>query len=100
MAKRSRPDIHQTVAVLSTRFKQKNDTDWKKLARMIKYLNSTKKKYLTLSDDDLKVVKWYVDESFAVNPDFKSHTGVIMTIVQGAMQSVSRKQKLNTRRST
>ena len=50
-----------------------------------------------MSADDLKVVKWYVGASFTVHPDFKSHTGVIMTMVQVAMQSVSSKQKLSTR---
>ena len=67
---------------------------------MIKYLNGTKKKYLTLSDDDLKVIKQYVDASFVVHPYLKNHTGVIMTMGQGAMQSVPRKQKLNTSIST
>ena len=64
---------------------------------MIKYLNGTKKKYLTLSADDLKVVKWYVDEIFSVHPDFRIYTIEIMTMRQGAMHSVSWKQKLNTR---
>ena len=36
-----------------------------------------------------------MDTSFAVHPDFKSHTGAIMTMGQGAMQSVYRNQKLN-----
>ena len=64
---------------------------------MIKYLNGKKKNYLTLSTDDLKVIKWYVDASFAVHPDFKVPTGAIMTMVYRAMQSVSRGNKLNTR---
>ena len=67
---------------------------------MIKYLNVTKKKHLTQSADDLKVVKWYVGASFAVHPDFNSHPREIMTMGQGKMQSVSRKHKLSTRIST
>ena len=35
-----------------------------------------------------------------VHPYLKNHTGVIMTMGQGAMQSVPRKQKLNTSIST
>ena len=97
VANREKLDIHQTVVVLSTRVREPNKNDWKKLVRMIKYLNGKKKKYLTLSADDLKVIKWYVEKAFAVHHDFKSHTGAIMTLGQGAMQSVSRKQKLNTR---
>jgi hypothetical protein len=41
-----------------------------------------------------------VDAAFAVHPDFKSHTGATMTMGDGAITSVSRKQKLNTRSST
>ena len=57
---------------------------------MLKYLNGSKKDYLTC----------YVDASFAVHPDFKSHTGGIMMMGDGAIQAVSKKQKLNTRSST
>jgi hypothetical protein len=45
------------------------------------------------------VVKWYVDASFAVHPDFKSHTGAMMTLGKGVMQSIARKQKMNVRSS-
>ena len=48
----------------------------------------------------MNIVKWYVDAAFAVHPDFKSHTGGVMTFGRGAVQSISRKQKLNTRSST
>ena len=64
------------------------------------YLNGTKEKVLTLRIDDINVVKWFVDASFAVHDDFKSHTGAVMTMGKGAMQALSRKQKLNTRSST
>ena len=48
----------------------------------------------------MHVIKWYVDASFATHPDFKSHTGATMTMGGGAMQIMSRKQKLNSRSST
>jgi hypothetical protein len=48
-----------------------------------------------LAADDM-----YVDASFAVHPDFKSHTGATMTFGKGAPITMSRKQKLNTRSST
>ena len=66
----------------------------------MKYLNGTKHKVLTLGAEDLRVIKWYVDAAFAVHPDFKSHTGGAMTFGQGAVQNISRKQKLNTKSST
>ena len=84
MGKRVRPDIQQAILVLCTRVKEPNESDWQKLIRLMKYLNGTRKKYLTLSADDLRVIKWYVDASFAVHPDFKSHTGAVMTMGNGA----------------
>jgi hypothetical protein len=74
--------------------------DWDKLVRMTRFLNGTKEDVLTTSVDDPHVIKWHVDASFAVHPDFKSHTGGVMTYGQGAIQSMSRKQRLNTRSST
>ena len=100
MSKRSRPDIQQTISVLCTRVQDSNESDWKKLTRMMKYLNGSADKELVLSAKNLQVIKWYVDASFAVHPDFKSHTGAVMTMGRGAIQSISRKQKLNTRSST
>jgi len=97
VAKRSRPDIQPTVAVLATRVKEPNESDWKKIVRLLKYLNRTRQKCLTLRVDKLNLLKWYVDVSFAVHPDFKSHTGGVLTMGHGALISMSRKQKLNTR---
>ena len=48
----------------------------------------------------MKVVKWFIDASFAVHPDFKSHSGSVMTLGTGAIQAASKKQQLNTRSST
>jgi len=99
VCRRARPDIHTTIAALCTRVRAPTQDDWCKLVRLLKYLNGTKADKLTLSADDLHVVKWYVDASFAVHPDFKSHTGGMMMFGSGAVQSISRKQKLNTRSS-
>ena len=100
VCKRARPDIQPTIAGLCTRVKEPDESDWSKLVRLMKYLNGTKKKKLTLSADNLRVIKWYVDASFAVHPDFKSHTGAAMTFGKGAVINISRKQKLNTKSST
>jgi hypothetical protein len=99
LCKRARPDIQQAILVLCTRVKDLNQTDWEKLMRVMKYLNGTRNEYLTLSADNLRVVKWYVDASFATHPDFKSHTGAVMMLGKGAMQSIARKQRMNVRSS-
>ena len=100
LSKRARLDIHPTISVLSTRVRKPNQSDWKKCVRMMRYLHSTKKWHKTLRADSLKIIKHYVDASFAVHPDFKSHTGSSMTMGDGAMLVKSGKQKLNSRSST
>jgi hypothetical protein len=100
LCNRARPDIQQAISVLCTRVRDPNQGDWEKLMRVMKYLNGTKEENLTLRADDLRVVKWYVDASFAVHPDFKSHTGAVMMLGKGAMQSIARKQKMNVQSST
>ena len=100
LCKRSRPDIQPTIAVLSTRVKSPTESDWKKLIRMLEYLKETSKLCLKLKADNLQVVKWYVDASFAVHLDYRSHTGAVMTLGEGSIITMSKKQKLNTRSST
>ena len=103
ISKRARPDIQPTIAFLCTRVRKPEQKDWRKLMRLLRYLNGTKKLRLRLNAGrSVNVIKFYVDASFAVHPDFKSHTGAIMTFDGdgGAVQSVSRKQKLNSRSST
>ena len=100
LSKRARLDVHQTIAVLSSRVREPRDSDWKAIVRFMRYLHSTKFWHKTLSADDLKVMKWWIDASFAVHPDFKSHTGSVMSMGSGAAQVMSRKQKLVSRSST
>ena len=97
ICKRARPDIHTGVAALTTRIKKPTEDDWNKLRRIVWYLNGTKKDKLIFSADNLHIIKWYVDTSLAVHPDFKSHTGGGMTMGVGFPISVSRKQKFDTK---
>ena len=66
----------------------------------MKYVNGTKELVLALSAEQLNILKWFVDAAFAVHADFKNHTVMTMTMGQGAIMSMSRKQKLNTKSST
>ena len=100
LCKRSRPDIHLVITVLATRVRAPTTSDWNKLVRLMRYLLGTREMVLTLSADNLHTIKWYVDASFAVHPDFRSHTGAVMKMGKhGAVISMSAKQKLNTRSS-
>ena len=97
---RSRPDIRLAVAFLCTRVTEPTTYDWFKLQRMMNFLYKTQTECLTLALDDSKKVTWSVDAAFAVHPDMKSHSGMTMSLGKGAITSLSRKQKLNTRSST
>ena len=100
LCKRARPDIQLAIAFLCTRVKQPDEDDWKKLIRMLNYLNGTKNLYLTLEMDEAKIIKWYTDASFAIHQDYRSHTGATMTFGKGGIINISTKQKINTKSST
>lgn len=100
LTKRARPDLLQAVAFLTTRVKSPDTDDYKKLARVIKYLRSCPHLPLTLEADSMSVVKWWIDASFAVHPDMKSQTGAVMSLGKGAVYSSSKRQTLTTPSST
>ena len=66
----------------------------------MRYLRGTRRMPLTLEADNMHVIKWWVDASFAVHNDMKSHTGTVMSLGKGAAYASSTEQKLNTRNST
>ena len=100
LTKRARPDIQMAVAFLCTRVKESTTYDWSKLTRVLDFLQGTREDVLTLEHDGSDKVTWSVDAAFAVHPDAKSHTGMTMTLGKGAVNNMSRKQKLVTRSST
>jgi Reverse transcriptase (RNA-dependent DNA polymerase)/Zinc knuckle len=100
LCKRARPDIQTAVAFLTTRVKAPDHDDYKKLGRVMKYLRATHSLDLTLEADDMRIMKWWVDGSYAIHPDMKSHTGGVLSFGKGAVYSTSTRQKLNTKSST
>jgi hypothetical protein len=100
LCKRARPDLQTTVAFLTTRVVQPNVDDWKKLTRCIRYLRGSKELFLTLEANEGIDIKWWIDASFAVHPDMKSHTGNTMSFGKGSVYSTSKKQRINTKSST
>ena len=100
LAKRMRPDLLLAVSYLCTRVTAPDVDDWMKLGRCLRYLKETRELNLTLSSTDLSTIFWWVDASFGVHNDCRSHTGAVMMMNQGALFALSSKQKLNTRSST
>jgi hypothetical protein len=100
LCKRARQDLLPGIVFLATRVRDPNQSDWKKLLRLMNYLKATKCEVAQMSADGSHTVKWYVDSSFAVHKDMRSHTGAVMTLGKGAIISDSTKQKVNARSST
>ena len=55
---------------------------------------------MTLEADDNIDIKWWIDASFAMHPDMKSHMGGMMSFGKGSVYSMSWKQRINTKSST
>ena len=100
LSKRARPDIQPPVSFLCTRVKGPDKDDYKKLTRVIRYLRGSIDIALTLEASKVNIIKWWIDASFAVHPDMRSHTGAIMSMGKGAIYASSTRQKINTRSST
>jgi hypothetical protein len=67
---------HVDKAVVEKMLSLGPDTDnYKKLRRVIQYLRGTQDMSLMLEADDTRIMKWWVDASYAVHPDMRSHTG-------------------------
>jgi Reverse transcriptase (RNA-dependent DNA polymerase) len=100
LCKRARPDIQTAVAFLCTRVQYPDVDDYKKLVRVIKYLRKTKDMPLRLEAESLKIAKWWVDASYAVHPDMKSHTGGVFSLGKGGIYGTSTRQRINAKSST
>jgi hypothetical protein len=74
--------------------------DYKKLARVMRYLRGTKGMPLTLEADSMQIVKWWFDAAFAVHEDTKGHTGGGMLLGKGLIYGTSKKQKIVSQSST
>ncbi len=74
--------IHSLVAsFLTSRVMKADRDDWWKLKRVLQYLQGTLDLPMTLSIDELSIVKTWADAAFGVHKDMRGHTGG--TIVMG-----------------
>ena len=77
-----------------------DEDDLVNLVRVLRYIRGVLHMPLIISADSLSVIKWLVDASFAAHPDYRGHTGVMMSMGSGLIMELSRKQKINGRIST
>jgi len=97
LCRRTRRNTQTAVAFLCTSVTEPDEDNYKKFTKLMQYIRNTK--HLTLTIEPSTDPKWWVDSSYAVHPDMRSHMGVIMTLGKGTTYSASTKQKLNMKRS-
>ena len=100
LALRTRPDILTCVSFLTTRVKAPTVEDNKKMDRLLRYLKGSKGKGIVINVSNDIGIKAYVDASYGVHADGKSHTGCIITLGEGPIFVRSAKQKLVSKSST
>jgi hypothetical protein len=100
LGKRVRPDILVAVSFLSKRVQNSTKQDWKKMTKLVKYIRHTKELGLTLEFDKNVNVVAYVDASYGVHADRRSHTGSTISLGKGSAYAKSSSQKINTKSST
>jgi hypothetical protein len=80
--------------------REPDEDDMKKLIRVLKYLNGTRPLCLRLGCNNPFAVVASIDASHAVHEKGRSHGGMSLSLGVGAVESASKKLKLNTKSST
>lgn len=96
VANRGRPDLITFVAFMTKKVLHPTLEDGRKLLRAIYYMRNTVGLDLRLGFKGAPQVSVYIDASFAVHDDYKSHSGTLVTLGTGAYYTKSTTQKLNT----
>ena len=100
LGKRVRPEILPAVSFLTKRVQKPTEEDYTKLVRVIQYIRKYKSLGIVLEGNGKYGVYAYVDASFGVHPDMKSHTGSTISVGKGPIHCKSSTQKINTKSST
>ena len=101
LSKRARPDIQPKFAFLTTRVRNTDEDNCKKLQRVLSYLyNTINTVKLHLNANNLNVFHWWVDASYSTHPDLKGQKGETISIKKGCVTSAKKKQKINATSST
>jgi len=101
LSQRTRHDIQVAVCFLVSRVQEPTEQDVKKAVRVLRYLYGTQHLGVMIEpDSNFFCVRSYIDASYGVHPDGKSHTGMTISMGKGPIMSKSTKQKLVSKSST
>ena len=93
-------NILLAVVFIASRVSKATLQDQTKLKRLLEYLYGTYDLPLMLGADDIQTMYTFVDASYAVHDNMKSHTGGVITFGRGGIACKSTKQKVVTKSST
>jgi Reverse transcriptase (RNA-dependent DNA polymerase) len=99
-ATRARADILLALGFLHSRVSAPTEQDERKLFRLLAYLFGTLDLTFRLGADSLDNFATWVDASFAVHGDMRSHTGGVLSFGRCGLICKSKKQSINTKSST
>lgn len=97
---RIRVDIAVACSFLSTRVSKPTREDHDKMMRVLRYLNGTRYRTITIAVDDIIEIKAFVDGSTGTNNEGRGQTGVFITLGIGPVYTRSSIQRLNSDSST
>jgi Reverse transcriptase (RNA-dependent DNA polymerase) len=97
---RARTDILLALSFLCSRVSAPTDQDEQKLRRLLSYLQGTIDLTLRIGADSLSQFSTWVDASFAVHHNMRSHTGGVISFGRGGLVCKSKRQNINTKSST
>ena len=66
-----------------------NKGNWVKLIKLLTSLKEIQDEVFTLEVDDRETLTWYIDVTFAVHYDMKSHTGTMFIVRKGCIRGDS-----------
>jgi hypothetical protein len=97
---RAQSDILLALGFLCSRVSALTEQDERKLQRLLEYLQGTIDLKLRLGANSLNKFTTWVDASFAVHDDMRSHTGGVISFGRGGIICQSKNQSINTKSST
>ena len=100
MSCQSRPDLRTALVFLTMRFNNPDGDDYKKLAGTIRYIRVIQGMVITLYAESMDTIRWWIGTTYGVHLDLKGHSGGIMLLRNGNVDSKSIMHRINFRSST
>jgi hypothetical protein len=93
--------IQVAIHFLTTRVTKSTEEDWKKLMKVLQFLNGTERSELLLKPDDGPLrAEWLVDVGYAVHADMRSQTGSVGRLNGATIYVRTSKQKCISKSSS